>query len=397
MGSPQQRRLSPRSDTNTNELSNNSRANIWSSCGVIRGKVLPLITLAYLAYHQVANATNDSPLHVTQRRTLREDSSSSHALYAQGMGDTVSTLLRNWNGAGNSLRDIHGSTREVLDNDMSTNTHTHANGYNATQPQSNQSYFKREKKIDILQIGSKKQPDLMIAQQQSFGSHVAIRHIFNATEDDDADQLCNSQVLKEDAMAISDFCRRGEHFDLKTHTLMRFMRNNYARPQWLEKKENPVGWLCAQKRPLHGLYKVIQMYRNNDMELPDHLIVADDDSYYNIEEFLKQYIDDTPEQPSVRAGCLVRMPIHMINFTFPFGGYGLVFNRPSLKVLMEPIRCPRDTEVCRRISDNQLGEQPVFQDGMALIDLMQAFASFQPYSDFIKEKWTTGYCLHSDW
>ena len=399
MGSPRERRLSPRSIT-SNERSDSSWANICSSYGVIRRKLLPLVTLTYLAYRQVASTPNNSPLHVSQRRALRDVPSSSQALYHPGMGDTASALLHDWNSAAKLLKDIHQSASGAWDNAMyanNTHTHTQGNGNNATQSQSDEAYIKREKVVDILQIGSNKQPDLMIAQQQSFGSHVAIRHIFNATEDDDADQLCNSKVLKEDAMAISKFCRRGEQFDLQTHPLMRFMRNNYARPQWLEKKENPVGWLCAQKRPLHGLYKVVQKYRNDEMELPDHLIVADDDSYYNIEEFLKQYIDDTPEKPLVRAGCLVRMPIHMINFTFPFGGYGLVFNRPSLKVLMEPIRCPRDTEICERISDNQLGEQPVFQDGMALIDLMQAFASFQPYSDFMEEKWTTGYCLHSDW
>lgn len=353
------------------------KTNILSDIGVLRGKLLPFIVLTFLniRYALIVNNYRDLPLsQQSQRRMLRQT-------YSEEM-DNATTSLTKSNAADNPIKqNKHHTASESWRNKSQNANNTHT----------------REKVIDILQIGSNSQSHLMIAQQQSFGSHVAIRHIFNATEDDDADQMCNSNVLKEDVMAISNFCRSGQQFDQKKHPLMQYMKNQYARSRWLEKKENPVGWLCAQKRPLHGLYKVFQMYRKNKLELPDHLIVMDDDTYYNMEEFLKQYVDDTPEQPLVRAGCLVRMPIHQLNFTFPFGGYGLVFNRPSLEVLMKPIYCDRDTEVCARIRDNQLGEEPVFQDGMALIDLMQAFASFQPFSDFIKDKWSTGYCLHSDW
>ena len=56
------------------------------------------------------------------------------------------------------------------------------------------------------------------------------------------------------------------------------------------------------------------------MELPDQLVVMDDDTYFNLELLPALYNDKTPDLPLVRPGCLVRMPIHQFNFTFAFGG-----------------------------------------------------------------------------
>jgi hypothetical protein len=68
---------------------------------------------------------------------------------------------------------------------------------------------------------------------------------------------------------------------------------------------------------------------------------------------------------------------------------------------MRPINCSGDENdefskgVCQRIAENQIGEQPLFIDGMTIGDLQQSYASFQPFVNH--SQWRTGFCLHSDW
>jgi hypothetical protein len=251
--------------------------------------------------------------------------------------------------------------------------------------------------VDILSIGSHRRPELQEAQKFSFGSHVSVRNFFTATEADDADPLCEQVITEQDVYSISKYCRQ-KPWDAKSYPFMRYMRNNYGRVQWLQQKKNPAGWMCAQRRPIHGLYKVLRKSLQTD-NLPDHLIIMDDDTYMNLEAVLADLsMDQSPELPLVTTGCLVRLPIMDLNFTFGFGGYGVIFNKAALQYLIEPIQCPRDTDVCARIQENQIGEALVFEstsDNMGLIDMMQAHAVAQPYRD--QKNWTQGYCLHSDW
>jgi hypothetical protein len=91
--------------------------------------------------------------------------------------------------------------------------------------------------------------------------------------------------------------------------------------------------------------------------------------------------DSTPELPLVTARFLVRQPVRIVNFTSAVGGYGTIFNKASIEYLMKPINCPQGTEVCARLEERQAEEIAVFQNGMSLIDLMQAYASQEPYRD----------------
>ncbi|CAB9504144.1 expressed unknown protein [Seminavis robusta] len=294
--------------------------------------------------------------------------------------------------------------------------------------------------IDILSIGSNARLDLLDAQRATFGAHPNVRHFIQATEDDDADPHCSRDLTDQQVFEISKFCGRQPNLrgdtSESTHFL-RFMRNQFASIPWLQKKASPVGWLCAQRRPIHGLYKALTMYsagqqqqqnNNNNATLPDLLAIVDDDTYLNIHKLAQVYRDDTPQDPLVRAGCLVRTPIHLFNFTFAFGGFGLILNKASLEKLQRPLgdcthgrrhlsasynshdHSNQDKAVCQRLAENQIGEYKLFQEQqqpqqqpqkrpMALIDLMQAYATSKPYRDY--QSWasdgSTGYCLHSDW
>jgi hypothetical protein len=251
--------------------------------------------------------------------------------------------------------------------------------------------------VDLLSIGSKRRPDLMQAQRDSFGSHRYVRHFFTATEDDDADPSCHDVLSEEDVYRISKFCRR-KPWDATTQHFMRNRRGSFARIPWLQKKANPVGWMCAQRRPIHGLYHVLmQALSEHTTSLPDYLVVMDDDTYVNVGDAIDDLMqsDNTPEVPLVTVGCLVRNPIMQYNFTLGFGGYGTFFNKASLEYLRTPVHCPRDTEICNQIQSNQIGESELFQNGMSLIELSQAHATDEAYRE--ERNWTRGYCLHSDW
>lgn len=80
--------------------------------------------------------------------------------------------------------------------------------------------------------------------------------------------------------------------------------------------------------------------------------------------------------PFVAAGCLVQMPFHMANFSFPWGGFGSVLNRNAIQRLIQPIYCnattstadPHTQRVCQHVEENLAAM--AFEDGMSVSDLM---------------------------
>jgi hypothetical protein len=184
--------------------------------------------------------------------------------------------------------------------------------------------------VDIMSIGSNTRIHYQHVQRETFGSHKSVRFFFNITELDDSDPTCADNFTPEDSYAVSKFCHSRKW---QPHQfLMRYLRNPYARARWLKGKAAPHGWMCAQVRPSHGLAKVVAKYRemehtHGDKALPDYLVIADDDTYINIELF-EQYMStfDTSIPRGV-AGCMVRSPVREVNFTIPFGGFGMVFSK----------------------------------------------------------------------
>ncbi len=253
--------------------------------------------------------------------------------------------------------------------------------------------------FDLISVGSFTRPDYQDAQQKTFGSHRSIRHFFRITEEDDSDQECHRNLTNQGAYDISTFCRTKQYAE--NQFFMGYLRNHFARIRFLKHKANPAGWMCAQKRHVHGFAKSIQQYRDQKESLPDYLVIMDDDTYLNM-ELVSSFLNSSNRLPLAIAGCMIRSPIRHINFTSPYGGWGMIYNKAALENFMRPITCNKldDSDdflqgSCKAVKDNQLGELEVFQEGITLIDLMQAFVSRQPYSNF--GNWTNGFCLHSDW
>jgi len=265
--------------------------------------------------------------------------------------------------------------------------------------------------VDILSVASINRTENLEVQQRTIASHISVRNFFNATELDDYDPTCYKDLTWEQVKQVSEFCknRRGKKLSYE----FRFMRNQYARWQWLAQKPNPTGWLCAIQRPYAGLRKAYSHYRKYREHLPDYFIIFDDDSYYNMEIFQKEHENLNSSQPTVVAGCLVRSPVRQLNFTFPFGGFGAVFSKGSLRYLFHPIVCP-DIDlgkingtipmfsnhpnyegICAQLSKNVMLERKYFKNGDSLLDLIYKYVNTERYRDVAK--WTTGFCMHSDW
>jgi hypothetical protein len=177
------------------------------------------------------------------------------------------------------------------------------------------------------------------------------------------------------------------------------MRSRFATEGWLKRKANPVGWMCAQKRPMYGLAKLARHYAEHRQEaLPDWLVLVDDDTYYNMELFHGSFRHRQASDLEVSAGCLFIFTYRgLANFTFPYGGFGSVISRGSLEKLLRPINCPStdDRAICDRLQENLVGENRYFRSGMSLVDLIYAYVSAERYRDV--DRWSTGYCMHSDW
>jgi hypothetical protein len=187
--------------------------------------------------------------------------------------------------------------------------------------------------VDILSIGSEYALDLLKMQRSSFASHITVRNFVNAPEIDDIDRSCHSTLTKGDTYAIVKWCRqkKGGRIKLEPNQyIMNFNANQYACPEWLAKKPNPVGWLCGQPRFILGLHKALQSYKRTGQDFPHQFIVKDADTYFDMEKFQTAFEPTNSSTPLATAGCLVRAPIHQINFTFPYGGFGTIFSRGAL-------------------------------------------------------------------
>ena len=203
--------------------------------------------------------------------------------------------------------------------------------------------------VDILSVGSVTRLEFLHAQKRTFASHASVRNFFNVTERDDPDPDCHEKLTRSQLQQISLYCRN-ERPSKAVGETYRFIRGLYARWPWLEKKANPVGWMCAQQRPHAGMMKVRNHYKTSGQDLPDYLLVMDDDTYINMKTFEREFRgylarprkDLSPpdkSEPLVMAGCLVKQPVKQLNFTFPFGGFGTFLSRGALEELYRPIYC----------------------------------------------------------
>ena len=278
--------------------------------------------------------------------------------------------------------------------------------------------------IDFVSIGSVTQSDLQLAQKETFGQ--GVRHFYAATEADDVEQDCHKRLTWHQVRQVISHC----HYKLQSYPLLMKLGTLYIYFRIFKVKKNPSGWICAQKRPLNALHNAVHKYYSHSNEtlsnrdqinqqLPDYLIIGDDDTWINIDA-LKSSLPKMypPNEPRAVAGCLIRFEPRYDHFTTPFGGFGLALTRSTLYNLLRPIDCSfSDTNhadppvesrppfskgsdfealVCWRLEQNLIGEQVVYRQGMSLLDMMYEYSVAAPYLQV--EQWgNRSFCLHSDW
>jgi hypothetical protein len=276
-------------------------------------------------------------------------------------------------------------------------------------------YNIQSQSIDIISIGTILKPELQNAQQHTFASHDVVRNFYRITEQNDTDTKCSTTLTTQQFNTIHRFCTRRDEQESRITSLLAQRKPTFN-------PKNDTGWMCAQKRPIDGIYSVLQQYakhttstldtfasNNTGQTLPKYLIILDDDTYINItyisDILSKKYAFD---KPHMVTGCLHRFT-ESILFQYPFGGYSSILTRKVIENLIRPIHCYDNSvgrgnvanigfnrKACWRLSQNLIGEQSYYQDGMSVLDLMYAFSSNLSFTKV--EEWTnrTGYCFHSD-
>lgn len=256
--------------------------------------------------------------------------------------------------------------------------------------------------IDMISIGSENRPRNV--QEKTFARHKAVRYFFRFTEKHDThDPDCAENLSLQQVEGILDYCHANS-----TYPNLHLVSSHFSSRKFLldKQKKNPAGWLCAQKRPLVGLYRVLTEYYSTPAggSLPDYLFVMDDDSWFHIDLVLKQLREQHPAgQAHVIAGCLIRSQ-YDLSFSWYWGGFGVILTRAALERLLMPIHCERSNSdksafvqhVCHQLEENLLGEKTFFREGMTVVDLIYQYSTAQPYTSYKDWKTGIGYCVHSD-
>jgi hypothetical protein len=250
--------------------------------------------------------------------------------------------------------------------------------------------------IDVISIGSILKPEWQIAQLRTFASHKSVRTYFRVNEHNDTDVTCSTNFTDDQLRAVIQFCNNTDP-DIQSFDSMIIRKKLF----WPKRH---TGWLCAQKRPVDGLYLALRSYDRSDVSsLPSFLVIMDDDTYINMDAMIETTLSTYDiEKSHVVAGCRFTYP-RKIQFAFAYGGFGTFLTRAAIQRLLEPIFCNHEHDrqspfvkwACWRLDQNLLGEASVFQPGMSLGTLMYQYAAHLPFTGV--ESWETiGYCLHSD-
>lgn len=276
--------------------------------------------------------------------------------------------------------------------------------------------------VDIIVIGSHTRLEYMDGQERTIGAHPAVRHFVRYTEVNDTEQDCSTYLTRSDIEKIVKKCKR-KQWNRKQHDLQYWnaLRKHFFRMDQLDKKSDPVGWVCAQKRPIDALYHVLTSYDSSKADkFPDYLMLMDDDTWVNLPAVLQELAANfAPTEAHAVTGCMIRAPVPKLrrNLTFAWGGFSNIFTRPVLERFTTPIHCDNrppihnnhknmsstitgkddfNTQVCARLQQNQMGERDLFQNGMTVNDLMYKYTFDQPYLNV--STWNSvGFCFHSDW
>jgi hypothetical protein len=154
-------------------------------------------------------------------------------------------------------------------------------------------------------------------------------HLLGLTEHSDFDQTCGELAR---CNTYKGWKKSMKHFIGKGYTIA---------------KENAGGMeslFCAQDRVGHALVWLKKLYAMRKDNLPDYLLLEDDDTYFDLASFedyvMRKELD--PSKTEMHGACLFRQSGY-IKWSFPYGGFGMGFTRASIERLLCPIHCKNTT------------------------------------------------------
>lgn len=243
--------------------------------------------------------------------------------------------------------------------------------------------------VDIISIGSLLKQEFHQAQMRTFAQHQSIRHFFPITEKNDTDATCFMELTTDQLTNIIDFCSNTDQKSFISTTI----RKKLFQPK------RHTGWMCSQKRPLDGLYQVLEKYRTKEITVPDYLFIIEEDTFLNMDDLLLDLLRNHPsDKPKAIAGCN-RDLRKTGGITFPESGFGSYFTKAAVERFIAPFYCDgRDqhsTINCWRKNMNDLGEKTYYEEGMSVHQLMHAYTTAFQFTQV--EEWSdAGYCMHAE-
>jgi hypothetical protein len=241
--------------------------------------------------------------------------------------------------------------------------------------------------IDVLSIGSMNRPDYLHAQESTWASHGSVRTFWGLTEHNDFNPTCGNMSRAE----VEEHMARCNKFKGWKKSMKHFIGDGYSIAE--EQVRRDAGWVCAQRRVGRALFWLKKLYAMRKDDLPDYLLLVDDDTYFDVVSFeeyvVRKKLD--PSKTEMHGACLFQRSGY-IKWSFPYGGFGTVFTRASIERMLRPIHCQNATAgddfiqgCCQSLKKNRIGERAVFQEGMSVLDLFHVYSALRMF------------CIHSDW
>jgi hypothetical protein len=241
--------------------------------------------------------------------------------------------------------------------------------------------------IDVLSIGSVTRPHYLQAQKSTWASHKSVRTFWGLTEHNDFNQTCSKMTKAE----VEAHVARCNNYNGWKKSMKHFIGDGFTLAEGQVRRDG--GWVCAQRRVGRALIWLKKLYAMRKDDLPDYLLLVDDDTYFDLTSFEEYVVREKmdPSKTEMHGACLFRRSGY-IKWSFPYGGFGTVFTRASIERMLRPIHCNNATAgdefilgCCRSLKKNRIGERAVFQEGMSVVDLFHVYSALRMF------------CIHSDW